>query len=100
MRVYKACYERAGYREPWPKHASCEAFFSRKATCLQLFLGAVTENCATVCCRRLQLNSGKLYTALGFDTDKSSAFKLEGCRFRGVGSAYAFRCTPLASPKR
>ena len=45
----------------------------------------------------LQLNSGS--TALGFDTDKPSAFKLEGCRFRGVGSAYASRYMPLASPK-
>ena len=43
----------------------------------------------------LQLNSG---TALGFDTDKSSDFKLEGCRFRRVGSAYASRCTLKVLP--
>ena len=41
----------------------------------------------------LQLNSG---TALGFDTDNIFGL-LEGCRFRRVGSAYASRCTPLAS---
>ena len=51
-------------------------------------------------CLFLSLNSDNLYTAHGFDTDKSSAFKLEGCRFREVGSAYASRCMPLASPKR
>ena len=92
---YKACYERAGYR------ASCEAgfFFVESDLFVALPRGSNTK-CATVCCRRLQLNSGKLYTALGFDINKFSAFNLEGCRFRRVGSAHASRCTPLASPKR
>ena len=74
----KACYERAGYRELWPKHELRRFFFAES----DVFVArAVTENCATVCCRRLQLNTGKLYTALGFDTDKSSAFKLRRLSF-------------------
>ena len=93
---YKACYERAGYRELWSKHElAAKRFFSESNVFVALPRGSNRKLCYCL----LLKTSVKLYTALGFDTDKSSASKLEGCRFRGVGSAYASRCTPFASPK-
>ena len=44
-------------------------------------VGAVTENCGTVCCRRFAV---EFWYSSCFDTDKSSAFKLEGCRFQAA----------------
>ena len=49
MRVYKACYERAGYREPPPKHErAAKLFFSESDVFAALPRGSNRKLCYCV----------------------------------------------------